>query len=263
MNILSIINISAGYRKHPVLRDINLNINRGRVVAIVGPNGAGKTTLIRTLTGIIPTKAGQVQLDGINLLGLSPLQRARQVAVVPQQAHLPETFTVLDIVLLGRTPYLRLWAKETSRDYDIARASMQQTGVDNLANRFIGELSGGEQQRVVIARALSQEPAVLLLDEPTAHLDLKHQKSILTLMETLAVEKNLAVLLTMHDLNQAAACAHDVVLLVDGKIQALGPPGDVFTTERLSQAYGAHVEVIPHPNNDLPLVVTNVFRNPS
>jgi len=263
MNALSITHISAGYHKRPVIIGINLNVNRGRVVALVGPNGAGKTTLIRALTGVIRATAGQVQLDGVNLLGLSQLQRARRVAVVPQQAHLPETFKVSEVVLLGRTPYLPLWAKESARDYNIARASMQQTGVHNLANRFIGELSGGEQQRVLIARALAQEPDVLLLDEPTAHLDLKHQKSILTLIKTLAVEKRLAVLLTMHDLNQAAACANDVVLLVDGKIQAMGPPAEVFTSKRLSQAYGAPVEVIPHPINDVPLVVTNVFRRPS
>ncbi len=256
MNALSITNLSSGYHQRPVLLKIDLCVNRGRVVALVGPNGAGKSTLIRALTGVIPTSTGKVQLDGINLLDLSPLERARRVAVVPQQALLPEAFTVAEVVLLGRTPYLPLWAKESAHDHDIARAVMQQTEVHNLADRFIGELSGGEQQRVVIARALAQEPDVLLLDEPTAHLDLKHQTSILTLVRSLAIENGLAVLLTMHDLNQAAACAHDVALLVDGKIEAMGSPGDVFTSERLSRAYDTPVHVIPHPHNGVPLVTT-------
>lgn len=256
MNALSITNVSAGYHKHTVILQIDLHVNRGRVVALVGPNGSGKSTLIRGLTGVIPVSEGQVQLDGINLLSLSPLQRARLIAVVPQHALMPETFTVAEVVLLGRTPHLPIWAREGARDRDIARAVMQQTGVHNLADRFIGELSGGEQQRVLIARALAQEPEVLLLDEPTAHLDLKYQNSILHLVRSLAVEKGLAVLLTMHDLNQAAACAHDVALLVDGKIKALGSPDKVFTSEQLSQAYGTPVDVIPHPHNGVPLVTT-------
>ena len=257
MNALSITGVTAGYHERPVTTKIDLRVSRSKVVALVGPNGAGKSTLIRALTGVIPTTGGQVQLDGVNLLGLSPLQRARRVAVVPQQALLPEAFTVSEVVLLGRTPFLPLWAKESANDHRISRAAMEMTSVHGLADRFVGELSGGEQQRVVIARALAQEPDVLLLDEPTAHLDLKHQNSILTLVRSLAVDCRLSVLLTMHDLNQAAACAHEVALLVDGKIQAIGPPGEVFTSERLSQAYDAPVDVIPHPHNGAPLVTTN------
>ena len=256
MNALSITNVSAGYYHRAVVLQIDLNVNRGRVIALVGPNGSGKSTLIRALTGVIPVSEGQVQLDGINVLSLSPLQRARLIAVVPQHALMPETFTVAEVVLLGRTPYLPIWAREGTLDRDIASAAMQQTGVHGLADRFIGELSGGEQQRVLIARALAQEPEVLLLDEPTAHLDLKYQHSILHLVRSLAAEKQLAVLLTMHDLNQAAVCADDVALLVDGKIEAMGSPGDVFTSERLSRAYDTPVHVIPHPHNGVPLVTT-------
>ena len=160
--------------------------------------------------------------------------------------------------MLGRTPYIPLWAKESSYDKNVARDAMLETNVHHLADRYIGELSGGEQQRTVIARALAQEPEVLLLDEPTAHLDIRHQNSILTLIQRLATDNKLAVLMTMHNLNQAAACAHVVALLVDGKIQAMGPPDEVFTTERLSRAYDAPIDVISHPHSTVPLVTTNV-----
>ena len=257
MDGLLVENLSTGYRKHPVVTNVDMHVNRGKIVALVGPNGAGKTTLIRALTGILPSVTGQVHLDGVNLQGLTSLQRARRVAVVPQQAFLPDSITVTQVVLLGRTPYLTLWGKESPSDCRIAKEAMKNTGIDSLADRLIGDLSGGEQQRAVIARALAQEPDALLLDEPTAHLDLKHQNSILTLVRNLAVEKNMAVLLTMHDLNQAAAYAHHIALMVNGKIEALGTPDEVFTTQKLSQAYGTPVNVIENPNNGAPLV-TNI-----
>lgn len=254
MTTLQISNLSAGYAFGPVLRDVSLSVSAGEVLALVGPNGAGKSTLIRVVSGVLPALAGDVRLDGIDLLRLRPAERARRLAVVPQAAHLPEAFRVSEIVLMGRTPHLPMWAGEGRRDCDIAWRAMQRTQIEALADRRVGELSGGEQQRVVLARALAQEPQVLLLDEPTAHLDLKHQLAVLELAQSLAKDHGLAVLMTLHDLNQAALYADHVALLRHGEVAARGAAREVFTADRLSQVYGVRVAVSRHPVHDTPLV---------
>lgn len=254
MTTLHISNLSAGYSSRPILNGVSLDVGAGEVVGLVGPNGTGKSTLIRVISGVIAAHAGKVQLDGADLQRLSPAQRARCVAVVPQAIHLPETFLVSEIVMMGRTPHLPLWAGERKSDCEVAWRAMQLTQVEGLADRRVGELSGGEQQRVVIARALAQQPKALLLDEPTAHLDLKHQMGVLELVRDLAREQGLAVLLTLHDLNQAAMYADRVALMTSGTIVAQGKPGEVFTAEQLSRAYGVSVAVSPHPVQGTPLV---------
>jgi iron complex transport system ATP-binding protein len=177
------------------------------------------------------------------------------VAVVPQMIHLPGAFTVAEIVLMGRTPHLPLWAGEGRRDCEAAWSAMVRAQVEGLAERRVDELSGGEQQRVVLARALAQEPQVLLLDEPTAHLDLKHQVSVLELVRLLARAEQLAVLMTVHDLNQAARYADRVALMQRGEIAADGPAAEVFTAERLSRVYGVSVSVTRHPQWGTPVVL--------
>jgi iron complex transport system ATP-binding protein len=255
MTTLELISISAGYDGRPILRDINLRINGGEVVALAGPNGAGKSTLIRVISGVLPATAGQARLDEADLLRLSPDRRARRLAVVPQMIHLPEAYTVAEIVLMGRSPYLSLWAGESRHDCEVAWAAMQATRVDELSERRVGELSGGEQQRVVLARALAQEPQALLLDEPTAHLDLKHQVGVLELVRGLAQERDLIVLMTLHDLNQAALYADRVALLQQGQIVAQGDANDVFRGDVLSRVYGVAVTVSRHPLRDVPVVL--------
>jgi iron complex transport system ATP-binding protein len=257
MTPLSLIAISAGYGRHPILRDISLRVDGGEVVALAGPNGAGKSTLIRVISGVLPATAGQARLNGVDLLHLPPGERARRVAVVPQMIHLPEAYTVGEVVLMGRSPYLRLWAGESRHDCDVAWGAMRATHVEDLSERRVGELSGGEQQRVVLARALAQEPQVLLLDEPTAHLDLKHQVGVLELVRGLARERNLAVLMTLHDLNQAALYADRVALLQHGQIVAQGTANVVFSSEVLSRVYGVAVTVTRHPVKDVPVVLPN------
>ena len=254
MTALDLSHLSAGYRSRLVLHDVSLSVTGGEVLALVGPNGAGKSTLIRALSGVIPARTGEVRLDGIDLLRLSANARARKLAVVPQMIRLPEAFTVGEIVLMGRTPHLPLWASESRRDCEVAWRAMRRTQVEALSNRRIDELSGGEQQRVVIARALAQEPQVLLLDEPTAHLDLKHQVAVLELVRSLAREHGLAVLMTMHDLNQAAVYADHVALMAQGAIVARGTAGQVFTAEALSAVYGVRLAVSRHPVHGTPLV---------
>ena len=243
-----------------MLRQVNLEVAAGEVVALVGPNGAGKSTLIRVLSGVLPARGGQAQLEGADLLRLPPAQRARRVAVVPQMMHLPESFTVSEIVMMGRTPHLPLWGSESQHDCEVAWSAMRRTQIDHLADRLVGELSGGEQQRVVLARALTQEPRVLLLDEPTAHLDLKHQVTVLELVRALARDKQLAVLVTLHDLNQAAAYADRVALMQHGAIVAQGPAVEVFTAERLSAVYDVNIAVSLHPSRGTPVVLSDGAR---
>ena len=255
MTALELQALSAAYGARVVLRGVSLTVAGGEVLALAGPNGAGKSTLIRVVSGVLAASAGQVRLDGQNLLQLPPGQRARLVAVVPQMIRLPETYTVSEIVLMGRTPHLKLWAGEGKHDCEVAWAAMRATRVDELADRRVGELSGGEQQRVVLARALAQEPRVLLLDEPTAHLDLKHQVGVLELVRALAKQRDLAVLMTLHDLNQASLYADRVALLQQGEIVAQGTARQVFTSELLSQVYGVPVAVSRHPDRDLPIVL--------
>ncbi len=255
MPTLQIAKLSAGYGARQVLHAVSLEVAGGEVVALVGPNGAGKSTLIRVVSGVLPARSGEVRLEGVDLLRQSVTERARRLAVVPQLPHLPEGFTVGEIVLMGRTPHLPLWAGESRRDCEIAWRAMTRAYVQDLTERRVGELSGGEQQRVLLARALAQEPQVLLLDEPTAHLDLKHQVGVLELVRSLARESNLAVLMTLHDLNQAALYADRVALLQRGEIVAQGLPREVFGADLLSRVYGVAVTVGVHPATGTPVVL--------
>ncbi|MBI3241127.1 MAG: heme ABC transporter ATP-binding protein [Chloroflexi bacterium] len=255
MTILSISNLSVSYHGRAVLRGVSLNVKAGEVLALIGPNGVGKSTFIRAVSGVVRPDAGKITLDSTDLLRLSPDQRARQIAVVPQAVSLPDAFTVAEIVMMGRTPYLPLWGGESKHDCRVAWDAMRRTEIEMLADRRADELSGGERQRVVIARALAQEPRVLLLDEPTAHLDLKHQVAVLELARALAREGGLAVLATLHDLNQAAGYADQVALLHNGEVRAVGRPVEVFTPAHLSLAYGLPINVISHPMYSTPLVL--------
>ncbi|MBI4316259.1 MAG: heme ABC transporter ATP-binding protein [Chloroflexi bacterium] len=254
MSTLKLSNLSASYGTRPVLRGVTLGVAGGEALALVGPNGAGKSTLIRAISGVVPARGGEVWLDDVNLLTLSPSERAKRVAVVPQMIHLPDAFTVGEIVLMGRTPHLPLWAAESRRDCEIAWQAMKRTQIESLAERRAHELSGGEQQRAVIARALAQEPRVLLLDEPTAHLDLRHQIATLELIQSLAKDSGLVVLMTLHDLNQAAIYADRVALMSQGEIVAQGSAAEVFTAGQLSKVYGVRVALAAHPVHGTPLV---------
>jgi len=252
--ILDVSHITAGYPNRTVLRDLSLQAQGGQVLGVIGANGAGKTTLLRVIGGTLPARAGSVRLGGLDLERLDARGRAQKVAVVPQGARLPEAFSVAEVVLLGRTPYLSLLGRESDEDRRIAREAMTQTDTLQLAERRIGELSGGEQQRVLVARALTQQPQVLLLDEATAHLDLKHQAEILGLARKMAHERNLIVIAALHDLNLAALFADRLALLRKGELLALAEPSAVLTPALLKQAYDIPVIVSSHPIHHTPLV---------
>lgn len=253
--MLKIENLSVSYGARRVLRAISLDLQAGEVLALIGPNGAGKSTLVRAASGVIPVQAGRVGVNGDDLLALSAMRRARYLAVVPQATSLPPAFTAWETVLLGRTPYLNFLGQVSTKDEEIARQALQKVDAFDLAERRVGELSGGEQQRVLLARALAQSTPILLLDEPTVHLDLQHQVALMEIVRSLAHNDNLAVLIALHDLNLAARYADRVALLVAGEIKAAGTPRQVLTPEIISKAYNLPVQVIPHPYADVPLVL--------
>ncbi len=245
-----------GYGRRIVLHDLTFSVRGGEILGVVGPNGVGKSTLIRGASGVLTPYSGRVFVGGQDLERLPPRKRAQIVAVVPQAVQLPEAFLARDVVLMGRTAHQGWLDQESESDRVIAQTAMQATGTHGFAERQVGELSGGEQQRVLIARALAQEPGVLLLDEPTAHLDLKHQDDVLRLIRTLVEENNLAVILTLHDLNLVARFTDRVALLSDGKIRAIGSAREVLTPEELAAAYGIAIHVTDHPIHGTPLVLS-------
>jgi iron complex transport system ATP-binding protein len=284
--MLRIEDLQVSYHSRRVLTNVSLEVNSGEVVALIGPNGAGKSTLVKAISGLVPVERGRIRQDdfpgtarhiipagGIvpasfreggksystgNLLSLSPMQRARSLAVVPQAASMPPAFTVWETVLMGRTPYLNFLGQVSAKDEAIARLALQKVDALDLSDRRVGELSGGEQQRVLLARALAQSTPILLLDEPTANLDLHYQVSFMEIVSALAHRDNLAVLVALHDLNLAARYADRMALLVDGEIKATGTPRQVLTPDLISTAYHLPVQVIPHPFADVPLVIPGI-----
>ena len=255
-NVLRIEQATLGYGTKPVLWDVNLSVQPGEILAIVGPNGVGKSTLIKGACGSLPLLDGEILIGEQNLRELKPDRRARMVSVVSQAVNLPPAFNALDVVLMGRTPYLGWLEQESDRDRQIALEAMARTETIDLAARLISELSGGEQQRVLIARALAQSTPVMLLDEPTAHLDLRHQDNLLKLVRDLAFVDNLAVMITLHDLNLVARFADRVALLSNSRVRKIGAPVEVLTPDELAEVYGISIHVMAHPLDGTPLVLS-------
>ncbi len=264
--MIEIKNLNVDYGPRRILKNISLDVKAGETLALLGPNGSGKSTLIRALSGVVPVSVGggatpPLCFAGRDLAGLDPAARARLIAVVPQTVSLPPAFTVFETVLLGRTPYLNFLGQISAKDEEIARCALAKVGADrdqpllSFAERRVGELSGGEQQRVLLARALAQATPILLLDEPTTHLDLQHQIGLLELVRKLAREENLTVVIALHDLNLAARYADRVALIVAGEIKALGTPKEVLQPEMISAVYHWPVQVMQHPFLDTLLIL--------
>lgn len=253
--MLDIQSLSVCYGSHPILHEISLQIQKGEILAVVGPNGAGKTTLIRAVSGVIRPKNGRILVMGQDLDNLNPTERARRLAVVPQARNLPSAYTVEQTVLMGRTPHLDWLGRARSHDYTRVQEVLSWTNTLSLCERRVGELSGGEQQRVLLARALAQNTPILLLDEPTAHLDLQHQSIVLNLVAKAAREQGLSVVLAAHDLNLVALYADHVAILVEGSLQSKGTPQEVLTSENIEMAYHVPVRIISHPDYGTPLIL--------
>lgn len=229
-----------------VLNGVSLAVKAGDLVGILGPNGSGKTTLLNLLDAALTPQHGSVVLDGRPIAAWSRREIARRIAVVPQETHAPFDFTVLDIVLMGRFPHLGPFCLEGPDDLAIARRALEATGTAAFETRTFRTLSGGEKQRVVIASALAQSPRLLLLDEPTASLDLGHQMEVRALLERLNVESGVTMVLSTHDLNLATALCRQLILLKAGRVLAAGPTADVLTAHTVRELYGVDAEVAPH-----------------
>jgi iron complex transport system ATP-binding protein len=245
--MLKIRSLTCGYGEKVVLHEISLTLQPGKILAVIGPNGAGKSTLIKAVSGVIPVTGGSIEWAGSDMLKLNPDERARLVSVVAQARNLPPAFTAWEVVSLGRTPYLNWLGQLSKGDDEIISQAMKETGTFDLANRMTGELSGGEQQRLFLARALSQQTPLLLLDEPTSHLDLQYQVQLIHLLRNLIHGSDKAALIVMHDLNLAARVSDQVALLVDGRVAAHGTPNEVMTEEILGSAYHVELGIIQDP----------------
>ena len=230
----------------PGVQGITVDVERGSVVGILGPNGSGKTTLLRLLAGMLRPESGAVTLNGTNLGSLARAALARSIAVVPQETHLAFDYSVLEIALMGRYPHLGTFELEGPRDVAIAREALAATGTLGLERRSFATLSGGEKQRVVIASALAQQAEILLLDEPTASLDLGYQFDIAALLARLNRERGLTIVVATHDLNFAASLCHSIVMLAEGRVVAAGPTGDTLTSMSIQALYGVVADVYPH-----------------
>jgi iron complex transport system ATP-binding protein len=245
--------VSVEFGRHRALDGVSLVAERGEFLALVGPNGAGKTTLLRTVNGIVDPTGGSVRVGGERVSGLSAKALARRVATVPQTTSLGFDFDVRAIVEMGRTPHRSRWSGERERDREAIARALSRTRTEGLADRPVGELSGGERQRVLLARALAQETPALLLDEPTASLDINHQVTTLSLVRELVGEGRVAVA-AIHDLDLAARFCDRMALLTDGGLVAVGTPEEVLTPDRLHRAYGIRASVRENPVTGTPSV---------
>jgi iron complex transport system ATP-binding protein len=243
VSAISLAGVTVTLGGREVVRDVDASVEEGEWVALIGPNGAGKTSLLKAIAGLVPCE-GAIELLGAPVETLSRRERARRLAIVPQEPRTPPWLTVAEYVLMGRTPYLDLLAREGASDRDAASRALSRLDLDALADRALGTLSGGERQRVVVARALAQEASVVLLDEPTASLDIGHQQQALDLLDVLRGSEGLTLVAAMHDLTLAAQYADRVLLLDAGRVVADGAPADVLTEAALAEHYGARVRVI-------------------
>jgi iron complex transport system ATP-binding protein len=244
--------VSLGYDHRAILHNINMEARPGQVLGLVGPNGSGKSTLIKGMARVIDLLSGRISIDGRDTRSIKQDELARLVGTVPQSPTLPVAFTAFEVVLMGRTPHLGLLRYEGGKDLAIAWQAMKATQTRSFAERRVSELSGGERQRLLIARALTQQPKVMLLDEPTANLDINHQVEILNLVKSLCREERLTVVIALHDLNLAAQYCDWMVMLNGGRVHAEGTPLDILTAPNIKRVYGAEVFVYPHPINKLP-----------
>jgi iron complex transport system ATP-binding protein len=247
VSILDIDSLSYTYDEKPVLDAISLSVNRGEIIGILGPNGCGKTTLLKNLNRNLHPHGGCIMVDGTDIENITKKQIAQSLAVVPQTNEIRFAFTVRDIVAMGRMPFQESFRGESSQDLAIIDRAIEQTGLTPLADRFINTVSGGERQRAIIARAIAQTPKIILMDEPTLHLDINMQFEVLDLVSGLSRKNNLTVVIVSHDLPMVTRYCDRVVLIHDHKIFAVGTPEDVLTPNNMRTVFNVDAELEDDP----------------
>jgi iron complex transport system ATP-binding protein len=253
--MLKISNLSSGYRDKEVIKNISFEVKQGDFVGIIGPNGSGKTTLFRTLTKVIPEYRGLAMYKNKEIKNWQVRALSREIAVVPQFLFMTFSFTVYNFVALGRSPYLGRLEPLSTRDKEIIEHSMYTTECSHLGDRIVTELSGGELQRVFLAQALAQEPKLLLLDEPTSHLDIGHQVEILHLLKQLNQQSGLTIIIILHDLNLASDYSERLLLLKEGSVYKNGMPSEVLTYQNIEAVYRTVVVVNENPVTKKPHIL--------
>ena len=252
-------NVTLGYGEIDVVKEVTLAVKPGEMIGLVGPNGSGKSTIIKSLSRIITPHLGRVLVNGRDIDSIPRRELSLMVGVVPQTPLLPSAYTAFEIVLMGRNPHLGLFQYESKHDLEIAWWAMEKTSTQHLAERRVGELSGGEIQSVIIARVLAQETEIVLLDEPTANLDIGRQIEVLNLIKGLCRQENkLTAVVALHDLNLASHYCDRLVLIHNGRIHAEGRPATVITAENIKDVYGSGSYVHTHPLSGLPAVLPRV-----
>ncbi len=253
-HVLTLTDVGFCYGSRWALRHMDLQIKPGQLLGILGPNGSGKSTLLKIMDGLLAPAEGEIRLGERPLGRFSRAEIARQVAMVGQESHFHFAFSVLEVVLMGRFAHMKAFQFETARDLEAAAAALEATGAIHLAERSIHELSGGEKQRVLIARALAQQPRIVLLDEPTSFLDLKYKQEIFRLISTLTERGQLSVVVVSHDVDLAAAYCDTLVMLHEGRLFAAGPPDRVVTRDHIEKVYGCSALVDNNPATGRPRV---------
>ncbi|WP_416197537.1 MAG: Iron complex transport system ATP-binding protein [Sporanaerobacter sp.] len=240
-----------GYKDDLVLKDISFSLEEGQFMSIIGPNGSGKSTLLKNICNLEKPNSGEIEIHGKNISQYKSKELAKKIALVPQDTFISYDFSVFDVVLMGRFPYLGRFDKETDEDFEITKEALKITNTFHLRDRNINEISGGERQRVIIARALAQEPDIIFLDEPTSHLDINHQMDLLNILRNLNKEKNTTIVLVIHDINLACRYSDIIMLLDKGEILSIGSPKEVVTRENIEKAYGLNtiIEENPYTNS--------------
>ncbi len=246
--------LSFSYTEIPFIQDLSFSFKAGEFFNVVGPNGTGKTTLLYLLGGIIKPRGGQILLDGIPLFSFKRKDLAKIMTIIPAESNIAFDFTVYDIVAMGRYPYHSPLESLTKMDREIISEVIERTGLTKYGNKVFNQLSSGERQRVLIARALAQKTSILLMDEPTTHLDIHYQLEIYRLAQSLAQDKNLSVFMISHNLNYASMYSDRLMLMHEGRIIKIGTPDEIFQAELLSKVYGTALSVYPHPKTGQPTI---------
>ena len=256
--VINLQNVSFKYGNVNIIREITAHFNPGELVSLVGPNGAGKTTLLKLISGTLKPSSGKIYIYDQLSHNLTNKKRAIWISMVPQNPKLPNELSIPDFVMLGRNPHLGLLQWESKEDFNIARKSMSLTEIDYLSGRKLGEISGGEKQRAMLALAITQQSPIMLLDEPTSNLDISHQRKVMKIIRRIHEQKSGfgATVLAIHDLNIAAQFSDRILLFSNGSIAADGTPKEVLTKNNIESIYGSEVTIITHPEHGTPVIIS-------